>query len=136
MSKNIAPPKLTGGGGFVFEDKVAAYFLVCLLSGETPLDPSIGMISRVDFQTRADGWFLDDILLTLTTRGGIRRCALSVKSNQQFSGPSAPAEFVRAAWEQFLHHGSSVFERTSDYLGLVTAPLPGALSTQLEELRA
>ena len=55
MVKQIAPPKVTGGGGFVFEDKVAAYVLAYLLSGQPPLDPSLELLSRVDFQTRVDG---------------------------------------------------------------------------------
>ena len=103
MVKHVAPPKLIGGGGFVFEDKVAAYFLSCLLSGCPPLDPMLGIISRIDFQTRVDGWFLDDILLTLTSNGETRCCAFSVKSNQQFTNKAAPSEFVALAWEQFLH---------------------------------
>ena len=36
-----------------------------LLSGRPPLDPSFGLIKRIDFQVRADGWLLDDLLLTL-----------------------------------------------------------------------
>ena len=42
MAKQVAPPKVTGGGGFVFEDKVAAYFLAFPLSGQPPLTPALG----------------------------------------------------------------------------------------------
>ena len=52
MAKQVAPPKVTGGGGFVFEDKVAAYFLSFPLSGQPPLTPAPGLLSRSDFQTR------------------------------------------------------------------------------------
>jgi hypothetical protein len=68
MVKKVAPSKLTGGGGFVFEDKVAAYFLSCLLSGQPPFDPNLGILTRIDFQTRVDGWFLDDLLLTVESK--------------------------------------------------------------------
>jgi hypothetical protein len=47
MAKQIAPPKATGGGGFVFEDKVVAYFLSCLLSGQPPLDPALGRVHKM-----------------------------------------------------------------------------------------
>jgi hypothetical protein len=128
VAKQIAPPKATGGGGFVFEDKPASYFLACLLSGQPPRDPSLGLLSRVDFQTRVDGWFLDDLLLTLIFGGDIRRCALSVKSNQQFTANAAPREFVTLAWEQFLHEGTTHFRRDRDLLGLVVTSFPQELA--------
>jgi hypothetical protein len=134
MAKQIAPPKVTGGYGFVFEDKVAAYFLSCLLSGQPPLDPALGLLTRVDFQTRVDGWFLDDVLLTLVLGGETRQCALSVKSNQQFTGNAAPREFVRLAWEQFLHEGTTRFNRDRDLLALAITPLPPKLAGELYEL--
>jgi hypothetical protein len=48
MPKKVAPPKVTAGGGFGFEDKTAAYFLSCLLSDKPPFDPALGTISRAD----------------------------------------------------------------------------------------
>jgi len=97
MVNRLAHTKLTGGGGFTFEDQVGAYFLTCLLTGLSPLDLRLGTLSRVDFQTSADGWLLDDILLTLTTQTEKRRCAFSIKSNQQFTRSAAPSDFVECA---------------------------------------
>src|SRR5712671_1505335 len=106
MPKEISHPKVTGGGGFAFEDKVAAYYLACILVNDPPLDAEYGTCGRIEFQTRVDGWHVDDVLLTLASPFGTRRrCALSVKSNQQFSNDSAPSEFVLAAWETFLEPG-------------------------------
>ena len=133
MAKQIAPPKVTGGGGFVFEDKAAAYILACLLSGQPPLDPALGLLSRVGFQTQVE-WLLNDILLTLVFEGETRQCALSVKSNQQFTDSAAPKEFVRLAWKEFLHEDTTRFNRDRDLLGLVVAPLPPKLAKQLAEL--
>lgn len=90
MAREISPPKVTAGGGFGFEDKVAAYFLGCVLVDEPPLDARFGTICRIDFQTRVDGWHLDDVPLRLSSGSETHRCALSVKSNQQFSTTSAP----------------------------------------------
>ena len=33
MAKNVAPPKVTSGGGFNFEEKVIAYYSIFLLNG-------------------------------------------------------------------------------------------------------
>ena len=34
MASNVAPPKNTGGGGFVFGDDVCAWLLAAMLAGE------------------------------------------------------------------------------------------------------
>jgi len=130
-SANVAPPKSTGGGGFVFEDKVGAWFLAHMLTDEPPFEAELGRIERIDFQTRPDGWFLDDLLLTLAASDGPHRCALSVKSNVQFGSSSAPSDFVRTAWKQFLHKGTACFDSMTDYMGLVTAPLHGDVRSAL-----
>jgi hypothetical protein len=134
MASNVAPPKNTGGGGFVFEDEVCAWLLASMLVGDTVFGVDYGPAVRLDFQTRPDGWFLDDVLVT-TSRGAIHHhFALSVKSNAQFTATSAPSDFVAAAWEQMLHIGTTTFDITIDFMGLVTAPLSGAATHSLSGL--
>jgi energy-coupling factor transporter ATP-binding protein EcfA2 len=134
MAEKISHTKVTGGGGFVFEDKVAAFFISCLLSRQSPLDPSLGTISSIDFQVRADGWLLDDILITLNYGDVKRRCAFSIKSNAQFSKTTAPSDFVRKAWEQYLHEGTSLFNKETDKLGIITTPLGTDTKSWLDDL--
>jgi hypothetical protein len=127
MAKNVAAPKTTAGGGFTFEDQVIGWLLAHMLAAE-PLSDSLGSVERLDFQTRVDKWFLDDVLVTLRRNGNVTsRFPLSIKSNLQFSKSSAPTEFVTAAWEHFLHEGTTKFDLATDYLGLVTSPLPSNL---------
>jgi hypothetical protein len=132
MTKNVASPKSTGGGGFLFEDKVCAWFVVHMLSDDLPLEPAFGPIVRLDFQTRPDGWFFDDILLTAGHGDDARRCAFSIKSNTQFGVATAPSEFVETAWEQYLREGSAVFDPARDLMGLITTPLDGELRASLD----
>jgi hypothetical protein len=127
MPKATAPAKSTGGGGFVFEDKTCSWFLTHMLADEPPFGDDVGRLVRIDFQTRPDGWLLDDLLLTLVSRSGQLRCALSVKSNTQFGVATAPSDFVQTSWEQFLREGSICFNEASDYLGLVTGPQLGEI---------
>lgn len=140
MASNVAPPKNTGGGGFVFEDDVCAWLLAAMLVGEPVFEVDCGPPLRLDFQTRADGWFLDDVLVTTAVGTTRHRFALSVKSNAQFTATSAPSDFVAAGWEQWLRIGSTVFDATLDFLGLVSAPLSGAaahsVSGLIEKARA
>lgn len=140
MASNVAPPKNTGGGGFVFEDDVCAWLLAAMLVAEPVFGVDCGPLVRLDFQTRPDGWFLDDVLVTTAVGTARHRFALSIKSNAQFTATSAPSDFVAAGWEQWLHIGSTVFAATRDFLGLVTAPLSGAavhsVSGLIEKARA
>ncbi|RJQ47689.1 MAG: ATP-binding protein [Nitrospiraceae bacterium] len=133
MAGNAVPTKVSAGGGFVFENKVAAYFLACMLKGRPPLDAQLGTISNIDFQVNkgGTGWLFDDILLTLKYGSKISRCALSVKSNTQFGKATAPKAFVTLAWKQYLHDESDVFNPKTDYIGLITGPLQVELQNDL-----
>ena len=62
------------------------------------------------------------------------RCAFSIKSSPQFSKTSAPSEFVRDAWDQYLGESSSVFKKDTDRIGLITSPLDTDTKTKLEDL--
>ena len=65
MSKQAASTKATGGGGYTFADKVAAGFLAQMLRRKFPIEPEIGAISALHFETRDAGNVLDDLLLIL-----------------------------------------------------------------------
>jgi len=134
MAKQVATPKQTAGGGFSFENKVGAYYAVLMLRGQAPFALGHGTIIQMGFHRRGDGWFLDDFLLTLESSVGEHRYAFSVKSSPQFTKSSAPADFVRAAWEQFLHEGSEQFIAGTDMLGLITAPHPDPPKQAVQEL--
>lgn len=135
MSGRMASAKSTGGGGFVFEAKIAAHYMTLMLSAQSPFATELGLITRIGFQTRPDRWILDDLLLTLADQDGVvHRVALSVKSNVQFSAGKAPQDFVRAAWKQYTRDINPVFDASSDRLGLVTTPLPIKLRKDLNNL--
>ena len=121
MARNVATPKQTAGGGFTFEDKVSASFLLKMLAGDYLLSPEDGQVEEVRFQKRADGWFLDDLVLLLR-RPDNSKCTLaaSVKSNTQITKSGFPADFRDAIWEQHLHLETRQFDVNSDYLSLVT----------------
>src|SRR5579872_5976787 len=110
MPPRNAPIKSTSGEGFSFEDKAVAFFLCHLLSGSLPLGPEFGRLTRLDCQVRSQGWELDDLLLSFTRDGVTSRCALSIKSNRQFTGTGAPPDLVEAIWRQVLHVRSQVFD--------------------------
>ncbi|MCK5614518.1 hypothetical protein KAR91_72305 [Candidatus Pacearchaeota archaeon] len=134
MVRKVAPTKVTGGGGFEFEDKVTAFFMCHLLLSRPPLDSAFGTITKISLQVRADGWLLDDLLLQLKDNGNKTFCAFSIKSNTQFSKTSAPSEFVQDAWEQYLGEVESNFNKGRDRLGIITTPLDTKTKSDIEGL--
>lgn len=117
MAARLAPPKNTGGGSFVYESDVCAWLLAAMLVGRRVFGVDYGVPVRLDFQTRPDGWLLDDVLVTTANGSGHHRFALSIKSNAKFTAKSAPSEFVDATWKQRLHVETSVFDSSHDFQG-------------------
>jgi hypothetical protein len=134
MVSKTAPPKITGGGGDLFEDKVIAYFMACLLTEVPPLDPDLGVLVSLDFQTKASGWLLDDLLMTLSSNAGQTQAGFSIKSYPQFTRKSAPADFVGTAWEQYLHVTTTKFDQERDILGLITVPHGNSVKREIDGL--
>jgi hypothetical protein len=124
MTRKPPTVKSKGGGGFMFADKVAAYFIANMIAFRAPLGIDLGLIERIEFERKEAGWILDDMLLILRDAHGIRHvAAFSIKSNLQFGKTTAPKEFVEQAWTQFLKQESNPFDPVNDILGLITSPL-------------
>jgi len=136
----IATPKQTGHGGTVFESKAIAYFLSCMLTKTPPFTSQQGTIVRVDFQVAGDGWLFDDVLLTIDDNGVLKKIAVSIKSNKQFSSNGCPKDLNRLLWEQYLSHVSTVFKQTSDSLcvveSIISAKVAQDLNTLLSQAKA
>ncbi|MHB1530427.1 MAG: hypothetical protein ACYCXT_13605 [Acidiferrobacteraceae bacterium] len=103
--KRRAPVKVTGGGGFRFENRVAARFLLDMLIGKNSLGADFGLVVRLDWQARDVGWLADDLAVSSRTASGEERTAgLSVKSYQQLGRAGFHPDFATVAWQQWLDH--------------------------------
>ena len=110
------PISQTGGRGYNFEDSVATHFLLAMIAGAELWGSEYGHITKIDWQTHADGWLFDDLLLTLKDRTGIlHRVAISIKSNAQITTNGFPQETTQRIWKQFLE-GSPPFDVNRDLL--------------------
>lgn len=124
MPKEVSTPKQSGGGGYTFADKVSASFLLKMLTGSPPLDAEAGQIESMRFEKRVDGWFLDDLVLSLRkVNGETAAVALSIKSNAQITQEGVSADFTRAVWEQRLHVQTDKFDPDNDYLAIAGSPI-------------
>jgi len=135
MPKDAASTKATGGGGYTFADKVAAGFLVQMLRRKFPLEPELGPISALHFETRDVGNVLDDLLLILKRGQDETRCAVSVKSNRQLTKAGFNAEFVQDAWEQWQGGEGSDFDPAKDILGLIAGIIDEPTLNEWQELQ-
>jgi hypothetical protein len=115
-----ATTRSTAGPGFDFEDQVAAWLLLKMLTGEAMpgMDGCFGL--RLQSQTRALGWLIDDLLATCKQESEESHLALSCKSNLQVTSAGLPHDFVSAAWKQFINSETGPLHRDRDRIALVT----------------
>ncbi len=123
MGRKTSPPKASGGGGFNFEDKVAAWWMLHILAGRPPLDSSLPGPSRIRFQARVDGWLLDDLVVDFPATGRPIRAAVSVKSGEVIVAGKAPGDFVMDCWSLCRKPGTTGFNASRDMLVLATRRL-------------
>ncbi|MBZ5501471.1 MAG: ABC transporter ATP-binding protein [Acidobacteriia bacterium] len=135
MTRELATTKETGGGGFSFADKVAAWFLLQMLSRTPSLGTQHGVITEVQFETRESGWLFDDLLLILRDGLETMRYAISTKSDSKLTKNGFAKEFVRDAWEQWRGVPNATFDRQSDYLGLATSGVASSVLLEFAELQ-
>lgn len=110
------PISQTGGRGYNFEDSVATRFLLAMIEGAELWGTEYGYITKIDWQTHADGWLFDDLLLTLKDRtGALHQVAISIKSNVQITTNGFPQDTTLRIWKQFLE-GSPPFDADRDLL--------------------
>jgi hypothetical protein len=135
MSRQTASTKATGGGGYTFADKVGAGFLAQMLKRKFPLEPDLGVITELHFETRDIGHVLDDQRLTMKRGSSETRSAVSVKSNRQLTKSGFNSEFVLDAWEEWRGGDGSSFDPAKDILTLVVGMIDEPTLHEWQELQ-
>lgn len=125
-----ASNRSTSGWGYSYEDLVAAAFLAGALVGERPLDLKAATRS-IHFQTRATGWFVDDLLITTVED---EHAALSCKSGVNVGRDRLPADFVTDVRAQWVEPGP--FDPTKDLLVHVSQRANADFIAAWSDLRA
>jgi len=135
--KSVRPSTIRSTGpGFDFEDRVAAGLVLSTLSGQ-PLPGVEAIGTRLQMQTEALGWAIDDILLTTAvTPGDTRQLAISCKSNVQVTALGLPADFVTRCWRQWTTASMGPLRRGKDCLMLVTRGRNNAFLATWSDLKS
>jgi hypothetical protein len=136
-SKRKAPVQVTGGGGFRFENPIAARFLLDMLIGKNSLGADFGRVVGLHWQARDAGWLADDLAVSCRTTSGEERAAgVSVKTYQQLGRNGFHSDFSTIAWQQWLNQNTSRnFRRGVDAVALVTGDLADDVATAWSDLR-
>ena len=98
--------------------------------------PERGFIAEVHFEASDTGQVLDDLLLVLQRGRETTRCAISSKSNSQFSQRGFTAGFVEDAWEQWRGAAGQNFNPEADLLGLATDAIDNETLREWRALQA
>ena len=138
LKKKLARPsttRSTAGPGFDFEDRVAAWLVLKVLTGQ-PLPGVEGIGTRLQMQTEALGWSIDDVLLTATVSSGAQRhLAISCKSNVQVTASGLPSDFVTRCWQQWPKADANPMQQGKDCLMLVTRGRNNAFMATWSDLK-
>jgi len=129
--KKVVSTISTGGGGGIFQARVAALYLANMLTGiETAFGLHGRRVEMLRMEARYTGVHTDDIYSVLRDNNGLQTQLIQCKRGLDFV-PSNK-EFVDALqgiWRDFLGIESSPFDRSCDFLILATVA-PGTPATR------
>ncbi|WP_431260172.1 NACHT domain-containing protein [Roseateles chitinivorans] len=130
-----APPQLTGGEGFSFEDAVGALYLAALL-GEHPA-PGLNesTIVRVAFQQGPHGHPLDDLVVTGRGADGSQmRLDAQVKRKLVISAAESNRDFRETVLRAHQTVADASFQLLRDRVGAITGQIASASKHDFENL--
>lgn len=137
MNKNSTSVNLTGGAGFSFEDCIAAYFMVHLLSNSIPLESDFGVVDSIDWQVSESGWLLDDLLITCNGSADLPgRLSISVKRKKQVTSKGFPPLFVEAIWQHWWDTQTNPFVKDRDLFCLAVGELADSVESAWDKMLA
>ncbi|WP_206194062.1 hypothetical protein [Serratia microhaemolytica] len=122
--KKLSNPFSTGGGGFRFEARIQASFVVLMLTGGHAPSLPCWPIVKIMLQGKIDGFNTDDLIVVVEDQVSKEQRKLlgqikhSIKITQ---GDTTFGEVIQAAWNDF--NNPSVFNRNKDVIALITGPL-------------
>src|SRR5690606_20415718 len=132
----MTSPELTGGGGFTYEDAVAAHYLTAMISGTTATALDARIVQRVVQQQADFEKPLDDLIIDATSLSdvSITRLSLQVKRSLTISEANSNyREVIQRSWQTLQ---KPVFSEHVGRVGSVAEVTSRAFATVCEWARA
>ena len=123
MPNDVGSPFSTGGGGYRFESRVGAYYLLSLLCGNITRGID-GVTKNVKFQQKFAGNLLDDIVV-VTNNGELEK-TLSLQVRYRIHVTENNAEFkqlIGECWNMFNGENNIQINIEHDRLGIIVSSL-------------
>ena len=123
MPNNVGSPFSTGGGGYRFESRVGACYLLSLLCGSITRGID-GVTKNVKFQQKFAGNLLDDIVV-VTNNGELEK-TLSLQVRRRIHVTENNAEFkqlIGECWNMFNGENEIQINIKHDRLGIIVSSL-------------
>lgn len=127
MAPEPLSPELRGGGGFTFEDAVAAIYLSALLTETTAPGIAAGRISKVALQGAASGEPMDDIIVHAEqSDGSTAKFGLQVKRELVVSAAATNTDFRDVVIDADNTVQAVGFQADVDRVGVATGTISAA----------
>lgn len=127
MSENKSSPFSAGGGGYRFETRIQALFMVLMLSGGyAPCFPDDPII-KIKLQGRIDDFRTDDFIVFVENTNTKEQRKLLCQVKHSVAITNSDTEFgkvIQAAWYDF--NNPQIFTQGKDAIALITKPLSEA----------
>lgn len=122
--KEISSPIATGGGGFIFEYRIAAaFFALMITNGRAPIFPN-STITKLSLQERKNGYDVDDLVIHLEgpSKNEKHKILCQVKHTCSFTEKDKTfSDVITAAWNDY--NNTERFNRATDKIVLITERL-------------
>lgn len=122
--KEISSPIATGGGGFIFEYRIAAaFFTLMITNGRAPIFPN-STITKLSLQERKNGYDVDDLVIHLEgpNKNEKHKILCQVKHTCSFTEKDKTfSDVITAAWNDY--NNTERFNRATDKIVLITERL-------------
>lgn len=129
----LSNPFSTGGGGFLFEARVQASFVVLMLAGGfIPYLPR-WPINKIKLQAKSGDYNTDDMVVFLKGNDNNQNCKMlaQIKHSITISETNKVfREVIQSAWTDYNNNG--LFKKNKDVIALITGPLS---ATDINDVR-
>ena len=121
--KQLSNPFSTGGGGFVFESRVQASFVILMLTGGYLPYILCSNIEKIKLQGRIDCYNTDDMIVFFRDyQNNERKLLCQIKHSIDITlGSSIFSDVIYAAWKDY--NNINIFNKNRDAIVLITGPL-------------
>ncbi len=130
MNKDTSP-RATGPAGAQFEAKVATHYALAVLAKTEAFGLPGAIVERIEFQRRAQGYPLDDIIIKGETGSGEERC-LEIQAKRSIAFTEGNKEFAGIVKDMVMGHNADPNRMFAVAIERTSGPIENGVQEVLE----